>query len=165
MASSMSDHLANASAVFKLTFAAGTELHGATNAFISSNTTDYPAANNLTLAHVMTGYWVSFVVAHDPNVLRVEGAPFWGSYVGSAPGSQAEGEGVGFNVLAVTYTVCSLLQSCVFCGGDRRGGGGGGLLFFSHMRLRSCVPPYPALYTSHRRGGRKRKCNHSSPRN
>lgn len=52
MASSMSDHGTNSSAVFKLTFAAGTELHGATNAFISSNVTNYPSANNITLAHM-----------------------------------------------------------------------------------------------------------------
>ncbi|KIW41260.1 uncharacterized protein PV06_06833 [Exophiala oligosperma] len=103
MASSMVDSIANQSAVFKLTFAAGTELHGATNAFISSNQTNYPSANNLTLAHIMTSYWVSFTVFHDPNPLRDTRAPYWPSYVSGAQGSKSEGEGVGFTVQAVTY--------------------------------------------------------------
>ncbi|KAK5452737.1 hypothetical protein LTS15_006885 [Exophiala xenobiotica] len=103
MASSMVDSLSNNSAVFKLTFAAGTELHGATNPFISSNVTNYPSANNLTLAHIMTSYWVSFTVFHDPNPLRDPSAPYWPSYISSAPGSEAEGEGVGFTIQAVTY--------------------------------------------------------------
>jgi hypothetical protein len=107
MASSMVDSLSNSSAVFKLTFAAGTELHGATNAFIASNVTNYPSANNYTLARIMTSYWVSFVVGHDPNVLRVAEAPFWPSYVSNGPGSSAEGEGVGFTVQAVTYNSIS----------------------------------------------------------
>jgi hypothetical protein len=104
MASSMVDYsTTNSSAVFKLTFAAGTELHGATNPFISSNVTNYPSANNLTLAHIMTSYWVSFVVAHDPNPLRDPSAPFWPSYISGGSGSQAQGQGVGFTVQAVNY--------------------------------------------------------------
>ncbi|KIW96658.1 uncharacterized protein Z519_02049 [Cladophialophora bantiana CBS 173.52] len=107
MASSMVDSLSNRSAVFKLTFAAGTELHGATNPFISSNVTNYPSANNLTLAHIMTSYWVSFTVFHDPNPLRTAGAPYWPSYISGAPRSAAEGDGVGFTIQAVTYNSIS----------------------------------------------------------
>jgi carboxylesterase type B len=103
MASSMVDALSNSSAVFKLTFAAGSELHGATNPFISSNVTNYPSANNLTLAHIMTSYWVSFVVNHDPNPSRIAGAPYWPSYISGASGTTADGQGVGFTVQAVTY--------------------------------------------------------------
>ncbi|EXJ55528.1 hypothetical protein A1O7_08456 [Cladophialophora yegresii CBS 114405] len=112
MASSMVDALSNSSAVFKLTFAAGSELHGATNPFISSNVTNYPSANNLSLAHIMTSYWVSFTVFHDPNPLRdvASGAPFWPSYVSGGQGSLAEGEGVGFTVQAVNYNDITPVQ-------------------------------------------------------
>jgi hypothetical protein len=108
MASAMVDYgTSNRSSVWKLTFAAGSELHGATNPFISSNVTNYPAANNLTLAHIMTSYWVSFVVNHDPNPSRIANAPFWPSYVSGGGGSSANGEGIGFSVQEVTYTTIS----------------------------------------------------------
>jgi hypothetical protein len=102
-ATAMSDNLANSSAVFKLTFAAGSELHGATNPFLASNVTNYPGANNLTLAHIMSSYWVSFVATHDPNPMRDPAAPFWPSYVSGGPGTAAQGQSVGFTVQAVTY--------------------------------------------------------------
>lgn len=54
MASSAVDHNSNASAVFKLTFAAGGEGHGATAAFLLSNVTGFPSANNETLAQIMS---------------------------------------------------------------------------------------------------------------
>lgn len=97
----------NRSAVWKLTFAAGTELHGSTAAFLTSNTTDFPEANNQTLAEIMTSYWISFAVAGDPNPARSTNAPYWPSYMSDGNGSAAIGESVGFDTLAVTYTTIS----------------------------------------------------------
>jgi hypothetical protein len=107
MASSAVDTNSNASAVFKLTFAAGTEEHGATAAFLCSNVTGWPGANNHTLAEIMSSYWISFAVTHDPNPMRTVDAPFWPSYVSGGDGTVANGESVGFDTLAVTYTTIS----------------------------------------------------------
>ena len=94
----------NSSAVFKLTFAAGSELHGATTVFLASNTTGWPDANNHTLAEIMSSYWISFAVTGDPNPMRTSNAAFWPSYVSDGNGTVANGESVGFDTLAVTYT-------------------------------------------------------------
>ena len=124
MATAMTDAAdnANTSAVFKLTFAAGSELHGATTVFLASNQTGWPVANNHTLAQIMSGYWISFAVTLDPNPMRVDGAPFWESYMSGGNGSAAVGESVGFDTLAVTYTSIStqpdpdVSQQCDFFG-------------------------------------------------
>lgn len=97
----------NTSAVFKLTFAAGSELHGATSPFLASNETGFPSANNHTLAEIMSSYWISFAATHDPNPLRSADATFWPSYVSDGNGTVANGESAGFEVLAVTYTTVS----------------------------------------------------------
>jgi hypothetical protein len=100
---------ANNSKVFKVNFAAGTQLHGAIENFIFSNTTSYEQANNKTIAHIMTDYWLSFVRTRDPNIMRNAGAPFWRSYSASpvsatnAPAYAGPNADVGFNVLEVTY--------------------------------------------------------------
>lgn len=94
----------NRSAVFKLTFDAGSQIHGATAAFLASNETNFPEANNETLAEIMTSYWVSFAVTGDPNPMRASNAPFWESYTAGGDGSFAAGESVGFTVNEVTYT-------------------------------------------------------------
>lgn len=94
----------NRSAVFKLTFAAGSQLHGSTSNFLAVNETGFPTANNQTLAEIMTSYWVSFAVTGDPNPMRAPSAPFWESYMAGGDGSMAEGESVGFTVNQVTYT-------------------------------------------------------------
>ena len=94
----------NSSAVFKLTFAAGSELHGATTLFLASNITGWPAANNHTLAEIMTSYWVSFAVTGDPNPMRTSDAAYWPSYYSNGNGTVADGEAVGFDTLQVTYT-------------------------------------------------------------
>lgn len=60
-------------------------------------------ANNQTLAHIMTSYWISFAVTHDPNELRVDRAPYWPAYISGGDGDVANGESVGFTRLAVTY--------------------------------------------------------------
>lgn len=98
------DRNSNRSAVFKLTFAAGTQLHGSTTPFLASNETGFPGANNHTLAEIMSSYWISFAVTGDPNPLRISEAPFWESYTAGGDGSMAEGESVGFTVNKVTYT-------------------------------------------------------------
>lgn len=98
------DRNSNRSAVFKLTFAAGTQLHGSTAPFLASNETGFPGANNHTLAEIMSSYWISFAVTGDPNPMRISEAPFWESYTAGGDGSMAEGESVGFTVNKVTYT-------------------------------------------------------------
>lgn len=107
MASAATDRNTNSSAVFKLTFAAGTELHGSTTPFLASNYTGFPAANNHTLAEIMSSYWISFTVTHDPNELRIADAPYWPSYISGGNGTTANGESEGFTVNAVTYTTIS----------------------------------------------------------
>ncbi|KAK5117720.1 hypothetical protein LTR62_005144 [Meristemomyces frigidus] len=104
MATNAVDRNTNSSAVFKLTFAAGSEEHGATTPFLASNITGWPGANNHTLAEIMSSYWISFATTHDPNLLRVNSAPYWPSYISDGAGSAAVGESVGFDTLAVTYT-------------------------------------------------------------
>jgi hypothetical protein len=103
MATATSDQSVNSSAVFKMVFTAGSELHGASSSFLFSNTTNYPNANNLTIAQILTSYYVSFAVTLDPNSLRSANAPFWPSYVSNGNGSTANGENVGFTVLDITY--------------------------------------------------------------
>ena len=107
MATSAVDHNTNSSAVFKLTFAAGSELHGATAAFLASNVTGWPGANNHTLAEIMSSYWISFTTNHDPNPMRAANGPYWPSYISNGAGSAAVGESVGFDTLAVTYNTIS----------------------------------------------------------
>jgi hypothetical protein len=104
MATNAVDRNTNSSAVFKLTFAAGNETHGATTAFLASNSTGWPSANNNTLAAIMSSYWISFAVTQDPNPLRTADAPYWPSYISGGAGSADLGEAVGFDTLAVTYT-------------------------------------------------------------
>jgi hypothetical protein len=104
MATNAVDRNTNSSAVFKLTFAAGAETHGATSAFLASKVTGWPEANNETLAEIMSSYWISFAVTKDPNPMRSASAPYWPSYISGGSGSAAVGESVGFDTLAVTYT-------------------------------------------------------------
>jgi hypothetical protein len=99
MSKAQTDRAYNGSAVFKMRFDAGSQVHGATGPFLYDINLGRPGANNATLANIMTWYWISFVIYNDPNPLRAPGAPFWPSY-----SSPAAGGGVGFNTLAVTYT-------------------------------------------------------------
>ena len=92
------------SAVWKLIFYAGSELHGATGAFLASDDISYPDANNHTLAEIMTSYWISFAVTGDPNPMKVSAAPSWPGYMSGGTGTAANGRSVGFDVLDVTYT-------------------------------------------------------------
>ncbi|KAL1637883.1 hypothetical protein SLS56_000440 [Neofusicoccum ribis] len=103
MATAFTDKAFNTSAVFKLIFAAGSQLHGATTPFLTSKEIGFPDANNATLADIMSAYWISFAVTHDPNPLRDTRAPFWPSYSSGGNGSVADGESVGFSVLQVNY--------------------------------------------------------------
>jgi hypothetical protein len=102
MATAMVDHGYNSSAVFKLVFSAGSQLHGATAAFLASNDTGFPQASNHTIAEILSSYWVSFAATGDPNTLRAASAPVWPSYISGGGGSVASGEGVGFNTLSIT---------------------------------------------------------------
>jgi hypothetical protein len=103
MATAMTDHGYNSSAVFKLRFAAGSQLHAATLPFLASSATGFPGANNATIAEIMSSYWISFTVTHDPNPLRSSKAPVWPSYMSGGKGNTSNGEGVGFDTLSITY--------------------------------------------------------------
>lgn len=100
----MVDRNYNSSAVFKLIFSAGSQVHGATAPFLTSASTNFTAANNQTIADIMSAYWISFAVTGDPNPLRSKHAPFWPSYSSGGAGNISDGESVGFDTLSVTYT-------------------------------------------------------------
>jgi len=104
MATAAVDRNSNGSAVFKMIFDAGSELHGASGAFLFSNVTGYPSANNLTIAEILTSYFVSFAVTTDPNPLKSANGPVWPSYLSGGAGNTANGENVGFTVQEFTYT-------------------------------------------------------------
>lgn len=104
MASAITDHNYNASAIFKLVFSAGSELHGATSPFLTSPSANFTEANNQTIAEIMSSYWISFTVTGDPNPLRSPKAPFWPSYIAGGAGNMSDGETVGFDTLGITYT-------------------------------------------------------------
>jgi len=104
MATAAVDRNPDPSAVYKMVFTAGSELHGASAPFLFSSTTNYPAANNATIAEILTSYYVSFAVAGDPNTMRSANAPVWPSYESGGAGTLATGQGVGFTVLDITYT-------------------------------------------------------------
>jgi len=102
MAKAQTDHSYNSSAVWKMRFDAGSEIHGATSAFIYSIDLTRPGANNQTLADIMTWYWISFAIWNDPNVLKLAEAPYWPSYIEGGQNGTC-----GFSTLAVTYTTVS----------------------------------------------------------
>src|SRR5271156_2056881 len=104
MAAAAVDHNTNGSAVFKMIFDAGSQLHAADVPFLWSTTTSHPGANNQTIAQILTSYFVSFAVTHDPNPLRAANAPFWPSYISGGDGDSANGENVGFTALEITDT-------------------------------------------------------------
>ncbi|KAK5114101.1 hypothetical protein LTR62_002670 [Meristemomyces frigidus] len=104
MASQAVNHNSNTSAVFKLTFAAGVQTHASTAPFLANVDINYSGANNVTIAKIMTAYWLSFVRTNDPNPLKLDIAPYWPSYHSGGDGNLANGESVGFKDLAVTYT-------------------------------------------------------------
>jgi carboxylesterase type B len=99
IASAMIDYNSNSSAVFKLLFAAGSQMHGATVPFLNDVNINFPGAPNNTLAGILSSYFISFIVTQDPNVMRLKKAPFWPSY--HSMGQIANGESVGFSVLDI----------------------------------------------------------------
>ncbi|KAF3766456.1 alpha/beta-hydrolase [Cryphonectria parasitica EP155] len=103
MATSAVDENYNSSAVFKLVFDAGSQVHGSTAPFLANEYINWPTANNQTLAAIMTSYWISFASTLDPNPLRTADAPYWPSYMSGGAGTTANGESVGFEVLDITY--------------------------------------------------------------
>lgn len=84
-------------------FTAGSQLHGASIPFLFSITTDWPGANNATIAEILTSYYISFTVTLDPNTLRTPNAPFWPSYISGGAGDASDGDNVGFTALDITY--------------------------------------------------------------
>jgi len=82
--------------VWKLKFAAGSEVHGATIPFVYSTSIN-PSGNNATIGAIMRDYFVSFFVHQDPNKQSFSDVakPYWDPY--NAGGT--------FNVLQVNYTM------------------------------------------------------------
>ena len=82
---------------YKLTFDAGTELHGATVPFLfNSNTSQI---NNLTLGYIMKDWFISFAENLDPNAhsFTKTPKPYWPQY--QTPGSS------NFSIMDVNYTM------------------------------------------------------------
>jgi hypothetical protein len=104
MASAAVDRNANGSAVWKMVFTAGSELHGASSPFLFSATTNLSGANNQTIAEILSKYYLSFALTLNPNTLALPGSTFWPSYIADGAGNTANGQNVGFTVLGITYT-------------------------------------------------------------
>ena len=100
MAAAMTDRNYNSSAVFKMIFSAGSQLHGASDPFLWSNDISYPGVNR-TITDILSSYYISFTITEDPNPLRASNALFWPSY-SAGGGSPAIGEADGFSVLSIT---------------------------------------------------------------
>ncbi|KAL4962577.1 Alpha/Beta hydrolase protein [Aspergillus stella-maris] len=69
--------------VYKMRFAAGLQIHGATSSFLLFAN---EANSNATLAAVMKAYLLSFALELDPNVQRAPSSPFWPLYANSNAG-------------------------------------------------------------------------------
>src|SRR5438045_3074494 len=98
----------NSSAVFKMIFDAGSQLHGASGPFLFNNISTLPSAiavnPNVTISEILTSYFISFVIIMDPNPLRSSKAIFWPSYASHGSENVENGESVGFQVLNITDT-------------------------------------------------------------
>jgi hypothetical protein len=90
MATAAVDRNSNSSAVFKMVFDAGSQIHGSLIPFAFNNYTTYPGANNLTIAEILTSYYLSFALTLDPNPLRSPNAPFWPSYISGGAGNVSD---------------------------------------------------------------------------
>lgn len=90
-------NVAAASPVYKLVFATGTELHGATSPFLFGD--NHAPSINSTLAAIMKSYFLNFVVDLDPNGSSNDTAslPEWPSYL-------PDGQAGGFQILQVNAT-------------------------------------------------------------
>jgi hypothetical protein len=103
MCSAAVDRNPDPTSVYKMIFDAGSQGHVASTSFIYSADTGYwTAANNQTLAQIMTDYFLSFAITLNPNTLKNAAAPEWPAYVSGAPNEA--GVTVGFQILDVTYT-------------------------------------------------------------
>jgi hypothetical protein len=85
-------------------FDASSGLHGSTAPYIANADIEWSGAENKTLAAIMTSYWISFAVTHDPNQLRLPKAPVWPAYVSGGNVTVQDGEGIGFSTLVITNT-------------------------------------------------------------
>jgi hypothetical protein len=85
------------------------ELHGASGAFLFSNVTGYPGANNITIANIISSYYISFALYLDPNVWKSANAPEWSPYISGGAGTVGNGESVGFSTLLFTYTTIGVI--------------------------------------------------------
>jgi carboxylesterase type B len=94
----------NSSAVYKMIFDASTGFHGSTAPYLANTNLDWKGVENQTLAAIMTSYWISFAVTHDPNELRLPNAPVWPAYVSGGNVTAQAGDGVGFSTLVIADT-------------------------------------------------------------
>jgi hypothetical protein len=71
MCSAAVDRNPDPTSVYKMIFDAGSQGHVASTSFIYSADTGYwTAANNQTLAQIMTDYFLSFAITLNPNTLK-----------------------------------------------------------------------------------------------
>ncbi|RMJ24384.1 Carboxylesterase family [Aspergillus sp. HF37] len=98
MATAVADY---GSPVYKLYFAAGSDLHGAVAPFVKSRNLN-GLADNSTLSSIMRDYYVSFAVSLDPNAESYTDIPrpYWPTYMGEQNGD--------FSVLNVTDSLISV---------------------------------------------------------
>ena len=72
---------------------------------MSNENSEARQPSDTSVAHkLITTFRISFALTQDPNELRTSDAPYWPSYISNGNGTVANGESVGFDTLAVTYT-------------------------------------------------------------
>lgn len=100
MATAVSDYGLPA---YKLVFNAGTQLHGATSAFLWGTLEGGSEANNQTLANIMKDWYLGFVLNEDPNSVNNSGTskPYWPQY--------QDADTLGFAAMDVNYTMMGVV--------------------------------------------------------
>ena len=93
---------------YKLIFDAGSQLHGATGAFLYGTTSNTQPSLNETLAHIMKDWFLSFAITLDPNTVSFSSVtkPYWPPY-------QINGQS-NFNIMDVNYTEIGLENDLYF---------------------------------------------------
>ncbi|KAL2821669.1 Alpha/Beta hydrolase protein [Aspergillus granulosus] len=100
MATAVSDW---GNSVYKLSFAAGAQTHGAIIPFTETTALN-GTANNVTLASIMRNWYISFATDLDPNAASYTNVekPYWPTYMNAQNGN--------FSVISVTDTTISVVE-------------------------------------------------------
>jgi hypothetical protein len=83
-------------------FNAGSRVHDASAPYLFSNSTSLPTGTNATIADIISSYYISFIIALDPNMQRHKDAIFWPSYSSGQSVNTSSVQEVGFTVLEFT---------------------------------------------------------------